>query len=501
MSKALFHGLRNTLKTGGWFYPAVFILSLVLVVRLFLDYNTAWIHPEVAFRHLPSLAGEELAGRGSFIAAVFNPWIFDEIVRARFLSYAFQTAGLRLRLTLYAFFPPPPGLSPIALLTLILSPLVCYCLLKRIAGREETAWAGTVLYFLSTGFLSGVFLLFHPAKPLLVLLALAALLFAARVGPDPGTGKYRGLLLVTLFLAFTVDESSLVLFLTVPLLFPAVLKTGRSPGSGSSFRDLIIGISWYLSPLVLFLFTVTFIVPVITRMLGHGEYNYWKSVFFQSMYPVTERMTERLWNNFQPGNVLTNTVNLFRAQFAAGPGVPSRSLLILFSSLVLPVYLVYSFSRLDRGRKIIVLRFLAALAVFLAVETFVQGKHLKVLDSSYYYGSLFPVYFVPPLAIILGSGKGWRFWLNRLLVVVLLGIFIHNFLGINRQWRDMHENLPFGFPDKIVMLREMDRGDLTRKEIVEIWGMREDPDLLAAARSRYPRRAIWLFQEMRYLRR
>ena len=489
------------MKFGGWFYPALFILSLVLVVYFFLDYNTAWIHPEAAFRHLPSLAGEELAGRGSFIAAVFNPWVFDEIVRARFLSYAFQAAGLRIRLALYAFFPPPPGLSPIALMALALSPLACYRLFKGIAGRTETAWAGTVLYFLSTGFLSGVFLLFHPAKPLLGLLALAALIFASRVGSGPGTGKYRGLLLVTLFLAFTSDESSLVLFLTIPLLFPAVLKIDRTGGSISPRRDRVIGISWYISPLALFLFSVTFIVPVITRVLGHGEYNYWQSVFFQSIYPVTERMSERLWNNFQLGNVLTNTVNLFRAQFTAGPGAPSRFLLILFSSLVLPVYLAYSFFRLDRGRKIIVFRFLAALAVFLAVETFIQGKHLKVLGSSYYYGSLFPVYFVPPLAILLGSGQGRRFWLNRLLVVVLLGIFIHNFIGINRQWRDMHENLDFSFPDKSVMLREMDRGELSREEIVEIWGMRDDPELLTAARSRYPRRAIWLFQEMRYLRR
>lgn len=474
---------------------------MVWVAYLFLDYNTAWIQSEVSFQQLPALAREESAGRGSFIALVFNPWVFDLRARSRFLSYAFQTVGMRLRLALYDFFPPPPGLSPIALLTLVVSPLLCFRLLKSVSGRAETAWAGSVLYFLSTGFLSGVFMLHQPAKPLLALLALAALLFASRVGSGPATGKYRALLLVTLFLSFTADESSLVLFLTVPLIFPAVLKTGRSPGPGFSSRDLTIGIAWYALPLVLFLFSITFIVPVITRALGHGEYNYWQSIFFQSIYPVTERASESSWNNFQLGNVLTNTVNLFRAQFTAGPGAPSRFLLTLFSSLALPVCLAYSFFRLDSGRRMIVLRFLGALAVFLAAETFIQAEHLKVLDSSYYYGSLFPVYFVPPLAILLGSVKGRRLWLNRLLVVCLLGIFIHNFIGINRHWRDIHESWPFGFPDKIVMLREMGRGELSREEVAEIWSMREDPELLAAARSGYPRRAIWLFQEMRYLRR
>ena len=485
--------IRAFLPTGGWFYPLIFILSVVLVGRLLLDYNTAWIHPEVTFRHLPYVAAEGPGLSWNDIPRIFNPWEFDEIVRARFLSYTFQVLGLQLRLLLYSLFPPSPGISLIGLLTLIVSPLVFYRLLKNLTDRRDAAWAGVVLYFLSTGFLSGVFLLFHPAKPLLNLLAVVCLYFASKVSAAPGNSlsKHYWLTLGVMLLAFFADESSLVVFLTVPVIFPAVLKVVKKPAASFGL---------YLLPLAAFQLTVTLIVPRLSRVYGYGDFNYWESVFLRSIYPVTARLPEKLWGTFRVGNFAANIVNLFRAQFTVPGSGCGRFFLSFCGGILLPLYCVVSFIRLTSKPRRVVVRCLGALLIFFAAETFIQGKHSIVLDSSYYYGSLFPVYFVPVLAILLANGMIFRSWLHRILVTILLIVFSVVFFQINRESRDSHEILPFSFPGKEVMLKEMGEGGLTWPMIRRAWGLRRDLVALFEIRPQFPRRAIWLFQELRYFR-
>ncbi len=480
------------LAAGNWFFPAVFALSFAYIVFLFADYNTAWIHPEVSFRQLPYVAADGVGLAWSDLPRMFNALLFDEIVRARFLSYGFAILGLQLRLWLYGVFPPPPGLSPVSLLNLLISPVVFYRFIKILTGRRESAWAGLTLFFLSTGYLSALFLLFHPGKPLLLFLTVVCLYLGARISADPVRGGWRNywFLLGFLTLALFTDESSLGLFITVPVLFPAIFRLGRSRVKAAVF---------YLVPPAVFILAVTLVVPPLCRNFGYGEFNFWESAFLQSMYPITERPPGGLWSDFEFGNIIANAVNLFRAQLTV-PSSGGGWLLNLFGVILVPLYCLVSFFFLGRERRRLVLRFLAALAIFFAVETLIHAKHFKVLKSSYYYGSLFPLYLVPVLTVLLVRDGDSGRWRSRLLVTILLVVFLVTFVRINRSWRDSHQDLPFGFERKRTMVSRMGEGELTIPGVRRAWELRNDQVALFDQLPRYPRRSIWLFQEISCLR-
>ncbi len=463
------------LRKGAWFYPLLFIAAVFLIGYNLSDYNASWIHFEIKQRHLPYVAADGPGLAWNIIPKIFNFRLFDTISQARFLSHAFNILNIHFRLLLYDFFPPPPGISFTGLLSLIITPFAIFRLLKNISGRRDSAWAGLLLYFLSTGFLSGFFMLFHPAKPLMNLLAVLCLYFASRISsrPDNRLSRYYWLMLTALLLAFLTDPTSLIIFLTVPLFFPAVLTVARNRAKSLGF---------YLLPLILFALSVSFIFPLIIRHFGYGEYNFWGETFLKPMYPDYAQQTEELWSAFRFDNVAVNVANLFRSQFVVRQGDKFPLLLNLFSCILLPTYCLLMFFNLDLRRRKLLLRLLIALIVFFVIQTFIQGKHLQVISSSYYYGSLFPIYFVSPLALILSGEKPCRFWRGRILILAILVVFTQAFFRINREWRDYHGGTH----------------NLSASEVFAVWLNRHDQLSLSDLRSQYPREASWLFQELQY---
>ncbi len=472
------------------FYRAVFVIAAAFVLTVLFRYNNPWMHPEVPWRDIPNVmsTGETLLL--SDLLRAFDCWKLDGVSRTRFLSYLFQICNIKLRIRLWNFLPPHPSFSLTWLFSLVLSPLLLFKLVHNLTRSRDAAWASLSLYVLSTGFLSGVLLLFHPGKPLanfflILCLYLASRISVHRAGEKRSSGAGKAafpVLLGAVFLAFFTDEVAWYIFILVPVVFPEIFRP---------VKKRILAVVSYFSIFILFLFFITFIVPLITRLLGFGTFNFWG-------YAVKENP---IVNNFKVANVFQHGYNFFSDHinpfyWSSRDSLPGYAVIAVFAG-----YCLYSYLKLPAARRTIMLRTFIALTGFLVFQTLIMTRHIIGIPSSYYYGSLFAGVFALFASTLFLNDRGSARIINKFLLIAICLISATNALAKNRMDRHYHEVKPFGYP--ACFPREASRLEtgsaISYPMIREVWSWRTNRTELLRMKPRFPLRTLWIFREFEYI--
>jgi hypothetical protein len=471
--------------------------------------------------------------------SIFRVTGFDSDGRSRFFAYLIQVLNLKFSVWLYRFIPPHPSFSLIWPINLILTPLLFYRLIRSIGKSRDAAWIGTAFLLLSVGYLSGLAMLFHLAKPLALFFTVAAFYLAARITEDlgrreklqarisrdsaclaaergpPGAGRFgvwrvllagysrirererererlegrvtalSAALLLVIFLAYFTDETAWFIPVALPLIFPRLFAA--RPGRGW----FLLG---YLAAAAVFLAFVTWAAPrIVFALSGDRGYNFWGLAVGDG--------EAALWRRFQWQSLWANARYLVGSQLAVwrpGPlflrGANGRWLLGVLA------YLGLSLFSLPRPRRLAALRVLAATALFLLFQTLVLSRHLKIAVTSYYYANLFSVFFAVLAGLLLSGGKEPFATMNRFLVAGLLILGVVNFSAINLHNMNLHETERYGFAGFFPReTARMQGKHLTYDAVRRLWGRRLDFAAAADLATQLPPRALVLVKEIALL--
>jgi len=478
------------------FYIIVSFCVFIYILFTLLNYDVNWMHPEVAKFQIPYIFENGRSFLFADFLRCFNCLRFDLNYRSRFLSYLSQIVNSKFRIWLFNFIPPHPSLSLTWIFTFILSPFFLFRLVDNLTSNRIASWISVLLYVASSGCLSLAIMLFHPAKPLSNFLAIFCLYLASRINLSiKSKGEFSQndvrlyiALLFILFLAFFSDETAYFIFPCIPLFFPRIFKTKNNSG-------LIFLV--YCLTFVGFLMFVTFVAPIIIRHLGFGNFDYWG-------YVIARITTDRsnLWklsafnNIFLSGHyLLSSHIVPFRR-----PDLNNFFKVDIYVYILFFLYCFYSFTCLSRAEKKMLKRMCAVLSLFILFNFFLIAKYSEVTTDCYYYGTLFSIFFVLPLSILLSVKYGFLKILNKIILVFLLVVFASNFYTINQRWNYGHTYFYKLFYPKETQ-QMLGNKVLTYPMVLRAWKSRNDKNVLSELKNQFPKRAYWLFVELDYLRK
>lgn len=477
---------------GRYFYPAVFLASCIYVLILIGNYDINWVHPEVVKIQLPGVVRNGVEIVPWDLLRGFDVQSFEYGGRSRFVSYFFQTFNIKLRLLLLRFIPPHPSFSLTWVFTLLLGPILIFRLIRELSGEREAAWTGAALFLLSTGTLSGVTMLFHPAKPLALFLALLCYYLAVRMARtsqsdgyfSPAYNRRLIVLLVLLLAACFTDEAAWFIFVCLAVGVPGLYRERRKG---------LITVGLYAGVFAGFLIFVTWAAPVITRNLfGQKNFDFWRMALTRGDHSVlvdysvlhTIRIVrDVIMNQLAPVSRLGRLLT------------PTR---IIVLSILTP-YLVWSFIRQSPARRRLTLRLAAVLLLYLAYQSIIIEKRGRAtITTSYYYGNLTAIFSTLSLALILSAPREPDRTLGKWALVLLLVIYACNFRMVNRHWLDSHEARARSisakyFPRQALRMRGK---SLTREMVREAWRYRREPEVIQQLQPGFPLKALWLFAEL-----
>lgn len=488
---------KNLLKelAAGWnrcFYPAVFFVCCVYVLILIGDYDVNWVHPEVVKFQIPGVVKNGVNIVPGDLWRGFDVRAFEYGGRSRFVSYFFQTFNIKFRLLLLRFIPPHPSLSLTWVFTLLLGPILIFRLIRELSGERAAAWTGASLFLLSTGTLSGVTMLFHPAKPLALFLALLCYYLAVRMARvsqidgyfSPAYNRRLIVLLVLLLAACFTDEAAWFIFVCLAVGVPGLYRERRKG---------LITVGLYAGVFAGFLIFITWAAPVITRSLfGQRDFDFWGMALTRGDHSVlvdysvlhTIRIVrDVIMNQLAPVSRLGRLLT------------PAR---VIVLSILTP-YLVWAFSRQSPARRRLVLRLAAVLLLYLVYQSIILEKRGRAtITASYYYGNLTAIFFTLPLALIFSAPREPARTLGKWALVLLLVIYAFSFKMVNRHWLDSHAARARSITAKYFPRQalRMHGKILTREMVWEAWRYRREPEVIQQLQPGFPLKALWLFAEL-----
>lgn len=371
------------------------------------DLNQHWLHPEYV---------------GAFLKAhgPFDYMGHDNRDRCRFLSYFFSEINMGARAWLGQWMPVHPSASVAWIFGLLLTPWMFFLWCERWTQSRETAIWATSFYLCSSGFVSGVTLLFHPGKPLsqwmFLLLALLALDLEKK-----WSWKRAWAIWVLAVLNCFFDESGAFGFLLLPILTSRNWKWTAWP---VAFRQTVFwwsgGVAW--------LALVTWVAPVVTGWAGFRGVDFWS--YAGAGVSSTGFGIKKL---FAHVDVLFGSYLVPFEWHRAAAGL--TALWILLAALA--VWVVKSRSPRVRAAGLGCVVYL----LFHAAISNREPNFLAEVRSSYYYGAFLPFF----LSVLLGSA--WvqlraQFKFKGVMTcvgLVYLMLFVSNTYAINRHWIRSHE--------------------------------------------------------------
>ena len=243
---------------------ALFVAAPALYgLRLWFDPTVAWLHPELlaTSSYVWGLPDEGVLAR---LGKAVDWKAFDPNVnRVRPVNDTAETIDAVARPYLTAIFGPHASMTPVAVLTAIVSPLFLFLALRR-TGLAILAVAALVGLFLSsTGFLSVIIAYIRPAKKITILTFSICLYLADRHARS-GSNRSFAALITVLFISFFADEMDLVKYPVLALLY---------------FPSLIWRTTWtkraiFLSLPILFLVVTAWGLPAFyARFSVHGAWD------------------------------------------------------------------------------------------------------------------------------------------------------------------------------------------------------------------------------------
>lgn len=253
-------------------YFALLLAVYVYIFGVLLNYDNAWMHPEIV------TITDSILSEHTTTMERLGQWLHWDLIdgkteppkvsRARFLSYLVLVANIVFRNWLFHFVPPHPSLSVTWLFALFLTPLFLYRLVLNLRRDKETALIATILYLSLPGSLIPVIMLFHPGKVFTNFFFIFCLYLASRIQikiEQRDAGNFIReffVLAATIFLSLFFDEYSLFIFVLVPLFFPGIFR-----------EKLRFTVPVYLLIPLGYAVTVIYFLPWLYNQLGFPGFN------------------------------------------------------------------------------------------------------------------------------------------------------------------------------------------------------------------------------------
>lgn len=463
--------MKSSIRFERW--PALLFLGALSYVcgGVLADYGGTWMHPEMTLEYHRSALRNGPAPGFADLALAFDYKAFDTLdwPRARFLSNLVLILNAKFRLYLFQFIPPHPSLSltwPVSLL----SPILLYRLIRRLDQDQDCAWLGVTLYVLSTGFLSGLSLLFHPGKPLTTPYLLLVLLLAARMDQGEADPKARSrleaALTLTLCGAGLLDETALFAVAAVPIVFPSLL-------AAPDFRKRLARL--VLIPAAAYLFLVSVAAPAAVAGLGFGGFPYWKKNLGPALVKAPPMFA--LW-----GALRMLASHFYPLGAGVGPLAGAVAAWLLF----------LRHEKLDRPTRGLVGRLLAAALLFSAFQAILLARWPAPVRANYYYGAPLSLFLALPFAVIL---RGIEKPAARALALgYFLLVWPANFRRVNAETIAAHRAvIRRVHPECAALLKGA--APLTRRQTRDFWKYREDAPAAKTLAAGLPVDACWLLKE------
>ncbi len=480
-SKRFFPRIGSFLSTELSYKQTTLFLGFVLAAVLFygffwqvLDYSVSWVHPELPGRMLDVAARNGAGFHWKDLTLCFDWKKMDQDPQPRFLSYLFTVLDTKFRLWLFSFVPPHPTFCLTWLLFAVGAPLLMYRVTKSFTQDKATALMATALFCLTTGYLSSVTFRFHPAKPLTMLFILSLLFIGTKLKEQEEV-EFSKKTQAAAFFGFTTfifvglfsDPTAFFAYLAMPILFPSLVRR--------------FGKYWFLWSAfavsgVLFLVSVTYLIPPLVHRLGYEDFTFWK-------FAITDNQNLTLSFDYPFGKIANSLLEAHLLLISdSGFEFLTAGILLFFG---------YSWAKLSRESRTSVLLLIGALVALVIFQTVIHSRHMPGQPiSGYYYGSLFSILVVIPIAILL-SRHSEVAWAGRYTVFLyLLYCLASNFSYIQNYWIEGHKDS-----------RIHNSSPLTYDIVKETWEHRDDDAYFAQHPvTELPNDSRWLLWNMAHER-
>ena len=411
-------------------YPCVFLLFFVylfLIPRV-VSYDNSWASPEIyylektAFKTGAPFHWNDLKNGLNYKG--FEGPTAPRITRP--LSNYFQILNAKFRTQLWRFILPHPSLSLTWIFSLFLTPLFLYLLLRNMGITSNTAIGMTAFYILTPTTLSHVADFFRPAKPmadfaLMFCLYLASSMekrFLQKNIPIPW-GKYL-FFWVTAALSFYWDETALLIFPAILLLFPKVL-IHRKP-------YLLL---WLLLPFITAAFYFC-IIPCLTSWSGFGlphlaQYDLYKNGL--KLDPLL-RQNALSFLPLNTRNLVLGTMGIIVPDvFLASFWIKACFILAIISWEI-----VFFRIRKVAAHRLVLVLFLAALILLFNHLVFTQGV---LVWGPFWYGGFWSIFFIIWLTGLIHKAGINKYLLTACLFFILINMF-QSFIAMNDVYKKNH---------------------------------------------------------------
>jgi len=458
--------------TGLLFLVAGYIFAFIL-----FDFSKNWIHPE-----LPALSYAKVLRYGhapSFrdLHLMFDMHSFNFAPRPRVLSHLQEIWNIKFRTVLFDMVPPHPSFSLNWAWLLVISPLCLFLFLKNTFKNIQTALIGVIIYISSASVLSGLCMMFRPAKVLVISFSLIAFWLISTMRHESGPGRDQNawmprrflLLSVVLLAGFLSDEVFIATYLTIPLLFPE--NAGLWP---FRYKRLLT----YGGVFAVFIFCALVLIPYIAFKSGYApKFENILTVMAaapkDSPYSIAARIPAldplKLPFELQPHTLYQFTP----PGVMAGPA-PNSAVYYFAAFLLYFCFLIM----LSGSKKLFLLRWLAVTLFGSAATNIVGG------GATYYYASNTIVLISPLIAFLFTAAESRPVKIINLGAVIIISIFsLRNFERVNAEWIERHTAMYHQYFQTEVA--GMTGARITKRETLHAWKRRHDKAYLASIRGRF----------------
>ncbi len=371
-----------------WMSKALLLAALLIATKWTLESYHTWMHPEIYFAEIRQL-GRDLSW-GRFFDCMA---ISDDCNRTRFLSYLVSYANTYFRVWLWQYVPQHASLSITWPLT-IASLYFFYGAIKNLTQDRIAATLATSLYVVSAGFVSMLTLLFNPAKPLVSFFTIFAIWLCTELQQKERWWSWIALYL-TMMLSFISDETGWFIYGAMPILFTPLLLR-KSPWSFGYFLTFPA-----------FLVFITWVAPILVKATWTHQFNFWQWTFT----PTTEIS---LVDRFSFGALFRNPQTMMMGQ----TGIVGATI----------AWALIAWGLFVSSRKSLLVRALVVLVLFALFQSLLTLRQANVVggtvSTTYYYGALFPVFFLFLLGIAFAERKFiWIFPITLYLAFVSIMFF------------------------------------------------------------------------------
>lgn len=482
-----------------FFADGMLSLSLLVVAYRLVRQDLFWVHPHYFYDILPqSLAnGDSLKLRD--LIDVMQPRQEFE-VRTRFVNYLVLALDQKIRAAIFDHVFIPTNILPITTTLNVISTIILYISLKSLFQNISIAKIGISVYLLSIGFYSLYGNVYMAAKPVTNFLIIMSIWLLVRVS-NRRISQRMFMLLNTfvLLVGLYTDEVIFIALLGYFMVFASNVFSPRLEKQKSlnaqkgkvRAQDFVQNelsqwtagfrcacLSFFLA-ISLWVFSVTFVVPKITRRYFGWDFPFWKfnlntknDINFGGGFPAGTEVDIP----FLVRNLASNAYNIVSFQIFpysfyqidgrtdleyGNPNSLYRFGNLNFVSIVSFVLLLSLFIWLVKSKKsyssgISFLIFLGGIGFF----TVLQIKHVPQI-AGYIYGasiSVFFTFFIANLFCDFYKSKLSQNFMIALMTLIVVTQIV-NGQEFNKRWDSFHRNWSYSALQQIQSLENSKLGN------------------------------------------